>query len=440
MEPAANPRPRAPQVLVTPGPAPDRSRMVAMLRGFFLVLLVIFTALIIVKDSATTGGLRIVEWWPIAVGGAILFFGGFVALDILTPKRKLSTISAVFVGLIAGIVVTLVLGTVIDLFSEIYGLRDRSLVAPLKLMLAMGICYLTISTVLQTQDDFRLVIPYVEFARRIRGPRPMVLDTSCLVDGRVLGVAEAGVFQAPLVVPRFVIEELHRLSDSADRLKRARGRRGLDAIARLQRSGVAEVSIEEATPVGATVDEQIVELARILPASVLTSDVGLSRIAAIRGVPVLNLNELANALKPAVIPGEPLTVELLRRGEQPGQAVGFLDDGTMVVADRADDLIGSRVALTVTSSTQTSAGRMIFGRLADRPADRPADPPRRAAAPAPGPEPEVVPESIEPERFEPAPTDSPTPPPISEPVDRPGPLGPGRFDRPTRAVRNPRRG
>lgn len=412
--------------------------MVDLLRVLFVVLLFIFTALLIVKDSATAGGLRIVEWWPIAVGGAILFFGGFVAIDILTPKRKLSTLSAVLVGLIAGIVVTLVLGTVIDLFSEIYGLRDRTFVAPFKLMLALGICYLTISTVLQTQDDFRLVIPYVEFARRVRGARPMVLDTSALVDGRVLGVAETGVFQAPIVVPRFVIDELHRLSDSSDRLKRARGRRGLDTIARLQRSGVVEVSIEEAAPVGTTVDQQIVELARILPASVLTSDVGLARVAAIRGVPVLNLNDLANALKPAVIPGEPITVELIRRGEQHGQAVGFLDDGTMVVADRADDLIGQQVTLTVTSSTQTSAGRMIFGRPIERnsePARAPGGAPPQPVADAPpaAPEPEPEPElELPPEASEES-----TLPPIPE---RSGPFGPGRFDRPGKGVRNPRRG
>jgi len=407
--------------------------MVYALRVLFVVLLFIFTALLIVKDSATAGGLRIVEWWPIAVGGAVLFFGGFVAIDILTPKRKLSTLSAVLVGLIAGIVVTLVLGTVIDLFSEIYGIRDQTFVAPFKFMLALGICYLTISTVLQTQDDFRLVIPYVEFARRIRGARPLLLDTSALIDGRVLGVAETGVFQAPIVIPRFVIEELHRLSDSTDRLKRARGRRGLDAIARLQRTGVAEVTIEEATPVGATVDQQIVELARTLPASVLTSDVALARIAAIRGVPVLNLNDLANSLKPVVIPGEPLTVELLRRGEQAGQAVGFLDDGTMVVADRAEHLIGERVTLTVTSSTQTSAGRMIFGRPNER--DIEAQPPRQpdtfapSAAPvesADRPELDVPPEASE----------ESTLPPIPE---RPGPFGPGRLDRPGRGVRNPRR-
>lgn len=345
--------------------------MLGLLRGLFLILLALFTALVIVKDSATRDGFELVRWWPLAVGGMLLFFLGFVGLDLLTPKRKLSTISAIFIGLIAGVLVTVILGTVLDLFSDIYGVTEPRLMAPFKVMLGLGICYLTVSTVMQTQDDFRLVIPYIEFARKIRGPRPLLLDSSSLIDGRVLDLANLGLFQAPLVAPRCVIEELQRLSDSSDRLKRARGRRGLDILERLQHSPHADVSIEEsepAAPATSSVDQRIIELARVLPAQILTTDLGLARVAAIQGVLTLNLNELSNALKQSAVPGDSLTVTLIRRGEQPGQAVGFLPDGAMIVADDAADLIGSQATLIVTSALQTSAGRMIFARPEDRPA------------------------------------------------------------------------
>lgn len=344
----------------------QRRRMLTLLRALFLFLLVVFTALVIVQDSATRDGFELVRWWPLAVGGMLLLFGGFVALDELTPKRKLSTVSAVFVGLIAGVLVTAIIGTVLDLFSEIYGVQEPRLLAPFKVMLGLGICYLTVSTVLQTQDDFRLVIPYVEFSRKIRGARPILLDSSALIDGRVLEVAELGFFQAPLVAPRAVIEELQRMSDSADRLKRARGRRGLEMLARLQRVGRADVSVEEAEAPGTTVDQKVIELARALPGIILTTDVGLARVAAIEGIVTLNLNDLANALKQNATPGDEMQVSLVRRGEQPGQAVAFLPDGTMIVVDDAADLIGTQAQVTVTSALQTSAGRMIFARPVGR--------------------------------------------------------------------------
>jgi len=219
-------------------PHPQERTLIKLVRGVFLVLMVTFTAMIIVEDSTSEGGTGydLVNGWYNAVIGALLFVGLFIAIDVLTPKRKLSTISAVFVGLIVGVVVTAILSLVLDLFQDIYELGESSLLASFKVMLGLGITYLTVTTVLQTRDDFRLVIPYVEFSKKIRGSRPYLLDTSALIDGRVLDIAEVGVFQSPLVVPRFVIEELQSLSDSADRLKRTRGRRGLDLVSALQDS------------------------------------------------------------------------------------------------------------------------------------------------------------------------------------------------------------
>lgn len=422
----------------------QRARMLGLLRGLFLFLLVIFTALVIVQDSATHGGFELARWWPLAVGGMLLFFAGFIALDVLTPKRKLSTVSAIFVGLIAGVLVTVIIGTVLDLFSDIYGLTETRLLAPFKVMLGLGICYLTVSTVLQTQDDFRLVIPYVEFARKIRGPRPILLDTSALIDGRVLDVSELGLFQSPLVAPRCVIEELQRLSDSADRLKRARGRRGLEMLTRLQRVSRVDVSIEEAEVPGATVDQKIIELARALPAMILTADIGLARVAAIEGLFTLNLNDVANALRQNAVPGEPMTVSLLRRGEQPGQAVGYLPDGTMVVVDDAVDLIGSESTVIVSSALQTSAGRMIFARPQGREAPRPRqiEPELAEREPEPSsnsaPANRAVPQpaiEAEPQPPQPMRTAAPAEQPERERAPFPRPDPSGRLSR-----RNPRRG
>lgn len=434
-----------------PTAADGKSPMLTLLRIVFLVLLVVLGAFLIIADSSTpTGGLSLVRWWPLALGGVLLFFGGIVAIDVLIPKRKLSTITAIFVGLIAGVVVTAILGLVLDLFGETYDFADERFLEPLKIMLGLGICYLTISTVLQTQDDFRLVIPYVEFAKKIRGARPVVLDTSALIDGRVLDLAQTGVFQSSIIVPRFVIDELQRLSDSSDRLKRARGRRGLEAVTKLQRTAAADVRIEEATSVVGGVDQAVIELARSLPATIVTTDLGLARVAAIEGAHVLNLHDLAQALRPPVVPGEPLALHITRRGEQPGQGVGYLDDGTMVVVEDGQEHIGTQTTVTVTGTMQTSAGRLIFARhsLDDSgpptsahdgeasPADADADA-GRAERDGESPSPAAAATSE-------APT-SALPPRVVPPAapTRPArtPLGPGRVDpNQPRSSRNPRRG
>lgn len=356
----------------TPAPAPlddgsvERSRLIWLLRAIFLVLLVIFSAILIVSDSSTQGGgLRLVTWWPLAVLGTLLFFGGVVAVDSLTPKRKLSTVSAVIVGLIGGVLITFILGLVLDLFAEVYGLGGTKLLSPIKVMIGLGICYLTITTVLQTQNDFRLVIPYVEFAKQRRGVRPLVLDSSALIDARIVEVAEIGLLQAPILVPGFVVEELQRLADSSDRTKRARGRRGLDTVTRLQRSTKLDVKLDDTIIPEAPVDQMVIELARLLPGVVVTTDTGLIRVAAIQTVSAINLHDLAAAVRPTVIAGDRLTVRIIRRGEHAGQGVGYLDDGTMVVADHAEHLVGEDAGLIVTGTVQTSAGRLIFAKLDD---------------------------------------------------------------------------
>jgi len=191
-----------------------------------------------------------------------------------------------------------------------------------------------------------------------------LLDTSVLIDGRIEGMVQAGFVDAPLVVPRFVLEELQTLSDSQDRLKRARGRRGLDMVSKLQVNPALDLSIDNAEVPGRSVDRMLVEYAHGEQMRILTTDYNLGKIGRIHGVTVLNINDLANNLKPAVIPGEALVVEVVKRGENEGQGVGYLPDGTMVVIEDAAAHIGRTVECTVTNSLQTSAGRLIFGKVA----------------------------------------------------------------------------
>jgi uncharacterized protein YacL len=301
-------------------------------------------------------------WW-ITLLVAFLFAGTIVLVDLLTPRKRLSLIFGVFFGLVAGMLGTFLLSFVLELLVAAYQVDQPQLINAIKVLMGIALCYFGISVVLQTQDDFRLAIPYIEFAKQIRGPKPMVVDTSVLIDGRIVEVAQTGFVQVPMVVPRFVIEELQRLGDSTDRLKRAKGRRGMETIGTLQRLGTLDLSIDETPVPGKGVDQQLIELAKALPGGLLTADGGLMKMAGIRGVSVVSLPALAASLKPALLPGETLRLRVLRRGEQPGQGVGFLDDGTMIVVENGASSVGQEVGIEVTSSVQTSAGRLIFARV-----------------------------------------------------------------------------
>lgn len=349
--------------------AKQRTLILRIIRTTFFILIGTFTMLAFfrITEAPNTEGLA-VRWW-IPLVAALLLYGGAVAIDLLTPNKKIATITGVLVGVIAGMLATLALGFVIDLVVESWITDARALldlkpaVNSIKVLIGLTFSYLGVTTVLQTGDDFRLVIPYVEFAKQMRGPRPLLLDTSILVDARIADVAATGFIQQPLIVPSFVVSELQSLSDSVDAMKRAKGRRGLETISRLQRTPRLDITIDEVRVRGKAVDQMLIEVASEMPAVLVTADLALARIAAIQNVPTLNLNELAGALKSSLIPGEAVTVRLIRQGEQAGQGVGYLADGTMVVAEDGAAAVGTTVTLTVTSSLQTAGGRLIFARL-----------------------------------------------------------------------------
>lgn len=196
--------------------------------------------------------------------------------------------------------------------------------------------------------------------------RHRILDTSVIIDGRVAEIVETGFLDGTLVVPQFVLKELQFVADSSDALKRNRGRRGLDILNRIQKMAGVEVVISDLDfPSVREVDMKLIELARALSGKIVTNDFNLNKIAQLRGVEVLNINELANSLKPVVLPGEIMHVFVSKEGKEPTQGVAYLDDGTMVVVDHARKMIGRNIDVVVTSVLQTTAGRMIFGKYAD---------------------------------------------------------------------------
>ena len=228
-----------------------------------------------------------------------------------------------------------------------------------------AICYVCISVLIQTKDDFRFIIPYVEFSKEVKGVRPLVLDTSVVIDGRIADVVDTGILDTQLVMPRFVLAELQAIADSTDKMRRARGRRGLDVLNKLRNKPNVDFTVyERELPemTGQPVDMKVVLLADHLEGKVVTGDYNLNKVARIHNVPVINLNDIANALKPVFLPGESVQVKIVKPGEESTQGVGYLDDGTMIVVEGGREYIGRMVDIDVTSVLQTSAGRMVFGR------------------------------------------------------------------------------
>ena len=204
--------------------------------------------------------------------------------------------------------------------------------------------------------------PYYSSKESVRTKK--LLDTSVIIDGRIVDLCETEFIEGTLVVPHFILQELQHISDSSDGLKRARGRRGLDILNVLQKMSTIKVElVEDDFPHVKEVDTKLIELAKQMDAKVLTNDFNLNKVAGIQGVKVLNINDLCNALKPVVLPGETIRVFVLKEGKEAGQGVAYLDDGTMVVVDHAKRWIGKNADVIVTSVLQTSAGRMIFTRL-----------------------------------------------------------------------------
>src|SRR5947207_6688534 len=216
------------------------------------------------------------------------------------------------------------------------------------------------------RDEFSLIIPYVRFARETTQHEPLLIDTNVIIDGRIADRCATGFLSRSLIVPRFVLDELQTLADSRDAIKRERGRRGLEILNQLQRSREIELTIHDSgqDDVGnLQVDARLVRAAKLLQARLLTNDQALCQVARLQQVPVLNLNDLSQALRPVVMAGDEMELNLVKEGRDPHQAVGYLPDGTMIVINHARSLIGKTVKIVVSSTLQTAGGRLIFGEL-----------------------------------------------------------------------------
>ncbi len=286
-----------------------------------------------------------------------------IALESGIRQISVRGLSSLVFGLILGLIMARVLGDVIALLP-----LEPGVIYLTRVVLMVFFCYIGSVMALRGRDEFNIIIPYVKFKRQDQREDRILLDTSAIIDGRIVDIYKAKFLESRLIVPRFVLAELQQVADSSDPIKRQRGRRGLEMLQTLQKESNLDVKIHEediSSKPGDT-DTKLVNLAKILDAKVATTDFNLNRVAGLQGVIVLNVNELANALKPIVFPGESMQVRLIKEGKEYNQAIGYLDDGTMIVVEEAKRLVGQMVKVNVTSVLQTQAGRMIFTKLDNR--------------------------------------------------------------------------
>ncbi len=335
----------------------DRTKLIAIRILFLLIAVGIGVFLSSYKDPRLEVFNPSTIWYML---GAALMAAVLIVVEVFFAKSDIGTVSAIVFGLLIGIIMAyLFQGVVLLMVSD-----PGALEAPVHLVLTVIFCYLGVTFLLRTRNDFRFIVPYVQFRKETAGGRPVVIDTSVIIDGRIREILRTNIMDARLLVPKFVLGELHSLSDSHDRLKRNRGRRGLDVLNQLQTMRGIEIKIlNKDIPGASEVDAKLVALAAQLGARLLTTDSGLQKLAQLRGVAVINIHELAESVRPQLLVGEDFQVKILRAGENPGQGVGYLADGTMVVVDDGKPLIGQEITATVTSTHQSSAGRMIFGKI-----------------------------------------------------------------------------
>ncbi len=327
---------------------------VIYLRAFFVIVSTIVGYYI----GALLGNFSL-SW---QVGGAICGFmasGAIILIEVGMRRFSIRNLSAAVFGLIFGFFMAWILTNVLKLIP-----MSIELFSSLQIVLILVFCYLGMVIAMRGKDEFNLIVPYVKFVRQDEREDIVLLDTSVIIDGRIADILETKFVEGKIVIPRFVLRELQQIADSQDALKRNRGRRGLDILNKLQKNSNLKVKIqEEDFPEIKDVDAKLVKMAQLLSGKVVTNDFNLNKIAELQGVAVLNINELANALRPVVLPGETMEVRISKEGKEYNQGVGYLDDGTMVVIDNTRHLIGQVAKVTVTSVLQTSAGRMIFAKL-----------------------------------------------------------------------------
>jgi uncharacterized protein YacL len=338
-----------------------RANMSASMRFDVILLRVVFAAFLISAGYVLhpIPGHRLIS----ALAAALIALS-IVLFEMRIRRASLKTLIGAAVGSILGIIGAYLIGTLI-------ASQESTAVPPetrafLTLALIVFMAYIGLMVGAAKGDYLDLSALGGIFSDKASRRDLKVLDTSVIIDGRIADVAETGFLTGTLIIPQFILRELQQVADSPDSSKRQRGRRGLDMLNRLQNNASLDIQIVETDfPAVREVDLKLIELGKQIDAVIVTNDFNLNKVAQLRGVNVLNINELANALKPVVLPGEAMRVFILKEGKEYNQGVAYLDDGTMVVVDNARRLIGKNADIAVTSVLQTTAGKMIFGRLWD---------------------------------------------------------------------------
>ena len=302
------------------------------------------------------------EWWSIVGGVAGLAFGVILVLVERQLRRApgrviLQVLVGLIVGLLVGGLLSVPIANLFTGFPPEIGLFVQTLCL-------LGGGYLGVKVALDKGDEFSVAGFIRLLKEQPRAESYKLLDTSVIIDGRIADITEAGFLEGTLVIPQFILRELQHIADSSDPLKRNRGRRGLDILQKIQKKLDIRVEISDMEfPEVREVDNKLVAMAKVLRAKIVTNDFNLNKVAELHGVGVLNINELTNALRPVVLPGEDMRVYVLKEGKEYNQGIAYLDDGTMVVVDNGRRHIGQTIDVCVTSVLQTTAGRMIFSRL-----------------------------------------------------------------------------
>jgi uncharacterized protein YacL len=298
------------------------------------------------------------RFYGVAIGFGL---GGLlIAIDEMLKGFSLRAFSAATFGLALGFVIALVID-----HSGLFTFADEKTQWLIRLGLFLSFGYIGMILAMRSnKEDFSLIIPYVRFSSQNKPDNLILLDTSVIIDGRIADLIEANFVEGLVIVPRFVLRELQYVADSNDPIRRSRGRRGLEVLSRIQQNQRNEVKIHEGDfPEEKEVDAKLVKLARALDAKLYTNDFNLAKVAELQSVRHVNLNELANSLKPVILPGEALALRIVREGKDKGQGIGYLSDGTMVVVNQAQNLIGQQVHVQVQSLLQTGAGVIVFAEL-----------------------------------------------------------------------------
>jgi uncharacterized protein YacL len=319
------------------------------IRVFFLIISGIIGYQIGIINQAPLAGVL-----ACIVGGSLL-----IVIEANLKQVSVRGLTSMVFGLLLGIFMANLVSDIISLLP-----LDDVIKPILRVVLTLVFSYLGAVMALRGKDEFNLIIPYVRFKRQDLKDGVILLDTSAIIDGRVSDTFKTGFLAGRLVVPRFILLELQRLADSEDDTKRQRGRRGMEILKTMQKDPVVDVRIHEDDLTGTeSVDTKLVKLSKVMDARICTTDFNLSRIASIQGIEMLNINDLVNAVKPVVFTGEELEIKLLKEGKEANQAIGYLEDGTMVVVSDGRRGLGQTVKVYVTSALQTQAGRMIFAKM-----------------------------------------------------------------------------